>query len=59
MSGMPEKCFTQVGSDLSQKHETMLEKLSRDKHSSFLEYSLVMYVQSLKTLPQSFKDEEK
>ncbi len=35
-SGTPERCFTWVGSSLTHKHQTMLEKLARDKHSSLL-----------------------
>ncbi len=35
-SGAHEWCFTQVGSGLTHKHYTRLEKLARDKHSSLL-----------------------
>jgi len=42
-SGVPERCFTRVGSNLTHKHYTKLEKSARDKHSSlsqtFVNYS--------------------
>ncbi len=34
LSGAPERCFTQLGSFLTCKHLAILERLSRDKHSS-------------------------
>jgi hypothetical protein len=34
--GDQERCFTLVGSDLTHKHYTSLERLSRDKHPSLL-----------------------
>ncbi len=33
-------CFTQVGSSLTSKHKTWLEKLASDKHSSLLQKSV-------------------
>jgi hypothetical protein len=36
-SGAPERCFTQVGSYLTQKHLNKLERFARDKHSSLLQ----------------------
>jgi hypothetical protein len=35
-SGAPEMCFTQVGSGLTCKHQTRLDSLARDKHSSLI-----------------------
>ncbi len=35
-----ERCFTWVGSGLTQKHYTRLERLARDKHSSLLRKSV-------------------
>ncbi len=35
-SGAPERCFTQVVSILTHKHQTKLERSARDKHSSLL-----------------------
>ncbi len=35
-SGAPERCFTWVGSGLTCKHVTRLERLARDKHSRLL-----------------------
>jgi hypothetical protein len=35
-SGTAERCFTQVGSDLMNKHKTRLDRLARDKYSNFL-----------------------
>jgi hypothetical protein len=37
MSRAPERCFTRVGSGLTCKHYTRLERLARDKHSSLLQ----------------------
>ncbi len=34
-SGALERCFTRLGSGLTRKHFTRLERLVRDKHSSF------------------------
>ncbi len=34
LSWTPERCFTQIGSDLILKHLTRLERLVRGKHSS-------------------------
>ncbi len=34
--GQPERCFTWVGSGLTHKHQTRLEKLGKDKRSSLL-----------------------
>ncbi len=39
-SGVHERCFTWVGSGLTHKHQTMLERLTRDKHSSLLRKSV-------------------
>jgi hypothetical protein len=39
-SEAPERCFTQVGSSLTRKHSTSLEKLARDKHPSLLRISV-------------------
>ncbi len=39
-SGAPERCFTRVSSGLTQKHETRLERLAKDKHSSLLQKSV-------------------
>ncbi len=39
-SGAPEKCFTRVGSGLTGKHQTRLERLAKDKHSSLLRKSV-------------------
>ncbi len=36
-SGAPKRHFTQVGSNLTRKHQTRLEKLVRYKHSSLLQ----------------------
>jgi hypothetical protein len=36
-SGVPERCFTRVGSGLALKHEIRLEKLARGKHSSLVQ----------------------
>jgi hypothetical protein len=36
-SGGPERCFTRLGSGLTYKHHTRLERLARDKHSSLLQ----------------------
>jgi hypothetical protein len=36
-SGTPERWFTWVSSSLTGKHQTRLERLSRDKHSSSLQ----------------------
>jgi hypothetical protein len=38
-SGVPESCFTQVGSGLTCNHKTRQERLARDKHSSLLKSS--------------------
>ncbi len=35
-SGTPERCFTLVGSGLTCKHQTRLERLSQNKHCSLL-----------------------
>jgi hypothetical protein len=35
-SGPPKRYFTQVSSCLTLKHQTRLERLARDKHSSLL-----------------------
>jgi hypothetical protein len=35
-SGAPERQFTWVGSGLTRKHKTKLERLARDKHPSLL-----------------------
>jgi len=40
LSGAPERCFTWVGSGLTRKHYTRLERLVREKHSSFLQKSV-------------------
>jgi hypothetical protein len=32
--GSPERGFTRVGSSLSRKHQTRLERLGRDKYTS-------------------------
>jgi hypothetical protein len=41
-----ETCFTQVGSDLTRKHWTTLERLARDTNSlSFYENSLITVVE--------------
>ncbi len=42
LSGAPESCFGAVGSSLTHKHTTRLERLARDKHSSLLQ-TLVIY----------------
>jgi hypothetical protein len=34
LSGTPEKSFASVGSRLTCKHYTILERLARDKHSA-------------------------
>ncbi len=39
-SGAPEWYFTQVGSCHTRKHQTRLERLARDKHSSLLQKSI-------------------
>jgi hypothetical protein len=39
-SGTPERGFTLVGSGLTHKHWTRLEKLARDKHSIILRKSI-------------------
>jgi hypothetical protein len=49
-SGAPERCFTQVGSDLNCKHQTRLEKLARDEHSSLLRKSVIYGQKSFITL---------
>ncbi len=36
---VPEKCFTRVGSGLTFKHKTRLERLAKDEHSSLLRKS--------------------
>ncbi len=36
-SGAPKRCFSQVGSNLTQKHLNKLERFARDKHSSLLQ----------------------
>ncbi len=36
LSGVPERCITWVGSGLTCKHYTRLERLARHKHSSLL-----------------------
>jgi hypothetical protein len=36
-SGAPEMCFTWVGSWLTHKHYTILERLAGDKHSSLFQ----------------------
>ncbi len=38
--GAPERCFTRVGSGLSRKHYTRLERLATDKHLSLLRKSV-------------------
>jgi hypothetical protein len=35
--GAPERCFSLIVSVLTRKHYTRLERLARDKHSSFFE----------------------
>ncbi len=40
LSGAPERYFTQVASGLSCKHQTRLERLAMDKHSSLLRKSV-------------------
>ncbi len=35
-SGASERCFTRVDSTLTRKHQTLLERLARDKHYSLL-----------------------
>ncbi len=40
LSGAPERWFTQVGSSLTHKYQTRLERLNRDKHSSLLQKSV-------------------
>jgi hypothetical protein len=35
-SGVPERCSTVTGSGLTRKYSPKLEKLYRNKHSSFL-----------------------
>ncbi len=37
LRGSPEICFTQVGSGLTHKHYTSLEKLAKDKDSRLLQ----------------------
>jgi hypothetical protein len=39
-SGAPEKCFARVGSGLTHKHWTRLERPATDKHSSLLQKSV-------------------
>jgi hypothetical protein len=39
-SGAPERCFTWVGSGLTRKYWTRLERLAKDKHSSLLQKSI-------------------
>ncbi len=36
-SGAPERCFIRVVSGFTRKHQTELERLARDKHSSLLQ----------------------
>jgi hypothetical protein len=36
--GIPEMCSTQIGSGLTRKYLTGLERYARDKHSHFYEY---------------------
>jgi hypothetical protein len=38
--GVPERCFTQVGSSLTRKHYTRLERLAKEKYSSLLRESV-------------------
>ncbi len=38
-SGAPEMCFTRIGSGLTQKHRTRLEKNASDKHSNLFQKS--------------------
>jgi hypothetical protein len=40
LSGACERCFIHLGSSLTSKHETRLERLARDKHSSLLRKSV-------------------
>jgi hypothetical protein len=40
MSEVPEKYSTEIGSGLLRRHQTRLEKLARDKHSSLLRKSI-------------------
>jgi hypothetical protein len=37
LSGACERCFIHLGSSLTSKHETRLERLARDKHSSLFQ----------------------
>ncbi len=39
-SGEPERCFIRVSSGLTHKHQTRLERLAGDKHSSLLRKSV-------------------
>ncbi len=39
-SGAPVRCLIWIGSGFTCKHETMLERLTRDKHSSLLQKSV-------------------
>ncbi len=40
LSGAPERCLTRVGSGLTRKNLTRLERLARDKHPSLLRKSV-------------------
>ncbi len=46
----PERSFTQVGSGLTRKHYTRLERLAKDKHSSLLQKSVNYGQKSIITL---------
>jgi hypothetical protein len=39
-NGAPERCFTQIGSGLTRKYYTRLERLAMDKHTSLLRNSV-------------------
>jgi hypothetical protein len=39
-SGAPERFFTRVGSSLTRKHQTRLERLAKDKHPRLLRKSV-------------------
>ncbi len=45
--GEPKNCFTQVGSILTRKHQTKLERIARDKHSSLLQKFVYFATESL------------
>jgi len=49
-SGESERCFVQVGSGLTRKHETKLDSLDRSKHSSLLRTFINYGRKSFKTL---------